>query len=79
MFGIAIRVPNPDFTKYANANPAETTREIQVTIDGHVVRIPRYFYTEVVPFRVHCHKCKKNKDGDFKYELGIEFGPPDIK
>jgi hypothetical protein len=67
LFGVAIRYQNPEWIKYAAENPVETTREI----DGEQgVKIKRYIYSDVTPFRIHC-----NPDFNSYWRLGFQLNP----
>lgn len=56
LLGVAIRVPNPEFYKYANMSVvAEDTQEWIVKIGSTKKYIPRYFYSAVAPLKAVLH------------------------
>lgn len=69
LFGIAVRMENPEWANVASANPAETTREI---FDSNTQRyIRRYLYSVVQPFRVMCNRTYQGWAIGIQLEGGI--------
>lgn len=63
MFGIAIRIVNPDWIEYAGGSPTEHTQGIMI---GSTI-IPRYLYTDVAPMVAGISE----DDGSYHYKLGL--------
>lgn len=68
-FGIAVRIPNPDFARYATGTVSEHTQELLVTEGSTTIAVPRYIYTDVAPLIANIER--EGTGGDWHLGIGI--------
>lgn len=74
LLGVAVRVPNPEFTKYANPNVVTDDTQ-EWTLRNPTRHIPRYFYSAVAPLKAILH----SEDGGTPSKHILDFFFPQPK